>query len=71
MFIIIRAHVGHHASQRPIEEAERNDVVTEFELFSENTESMPALQYVKIRKSSPSLSSSSRIYIKLTCSNLM
>ena len=50
MFIITGAYVGYHASQQPVEEAEGYDITMEFQLFNENMESEPALQYQEFKK---------------------
>jgi hypothetical protein len=50
MFIITGAYVGYHASQQPVEEAEGHDITMEFQLFNENMESEPVLQYQEFKK---------------------
>jgi hypothetical protein len=52
IFIITGAYVGYHASQQSMDEAEGHDVTMEFELFNDNAELMPALQYHEFKKSS-------------------
>ena len=50
MFIITGAYVGYHASQQPVEEAEGHDITMAFQLFNENIESEPVLQYQEFKK---------------------
>ena len=50
MFIITGAYVGYHASQQPVEEAKGHDITMEFQLFNENMESEPVLQYQEFKK---------------------
>ena len=52
MFVIVGGYVGYHASQQPVEEGEGHDAILELELFSVNTESMLALEFYELKKSS-------------------